>query len=77
MQIGYSGEDRFCNARQEVVQWKFIGVPEIHHLANLCDGAELYSRITEADDAGTHVNAVALRAATISKNMSHQLLQTH
>jgi hypothetical protein len=71
MEIGYKEEDTFRNARNEVVQWKFIGVPEVHLLANLADGAELYSRITETEDADIYVNAVHHKAAFVSKHIRH------
>ena len=71
MEIGYKEEDRFRNAKHEIVQWKFIGVPEVNLLTNLADGAELYSRITETDDAGTYVNAVHQKAAFLRKHNRH------
>jgi hypothetical protein len=71
MEIGYKEEDTFRNAKHEVVQWKFIGVPEVHLLTNLADGAELYSRITETEDADIYVNAVYQKAAFVRTHITH------
>jgi hypothetical protein len=76
MQIGILGEETFRNTRREVVQWKFVGVPEVHRLVSLNDGAELYSRITEADDANSFVSAVHQKASGIRKTSFPQQLQT-
>lgn len=60
--IGITEEDSFFNQQKHLVQWKFIDVCELYKLSDLIDGAEIYSRIHEADDADHHVNIVRRKA---------------
>src|SRR5258708_26428064 len=54
--IGVIEQEKFLNNRHCMVEWKFIDVCELHRLSELIDGAELYSRIQEVDDAGTYID---------------------
>src|SRR6478672_2052288 len=58
MMIGQTEAETFYNNRQELVQWQFINVAELYLLQQLLDGAEVYSRITEVDDADGYINFV-------------------
>ncbi|MGN6267307.1 MAG: DUF4288 domain-containing protein [Ginsengibacter sp.] len=60
--LGDSEEDNFLNNEQKPVHWKFIDVSEIHALNELIDGAEIYSRINEEDDADEYVTITKRRA---------------
>jgi hypothetical protein len=71
---GYAEEEVFCNDKQELVQWKFIGVAELYKLSHLIDGAEIYSRITEVEDASPYIHVVHQKAASIREKTTHQLL---
>lgn len=73
--IGQQEEDAFYNNKQQLVQWKFINVSEIYRLGEMIDGAELYSRIEERDDADGYTDIVNRKAAGIIHSDSHQLLQ--
>ena len=73
--IGQNEEDNFCNQKNDLVQWRFINVAELYKLTNLIDGAELYSRITEADDAASYINFINEKAASIKNKQSRRLLQ--
>jgi bisphosphoglycerate-independent phosphoglycerate mutase (AlkP superfamily) len=57
------------------VQWKFINVSEIYKLGELIDGAELYSRINEIENADTYIELVNKKADGIIHSNSHELLQ--
>ena len=72
--IGKNGEDSFLNLKQELVRWQFINVSELYHLSELIDGAEMYSRINEADDADAYITFVHRRAESIQRKHTHQLL---
>jgi hypothetical protein len=61
-QIGVQEADAFLNNRQQLVQWKFIDVCELYPLSNLIDGAEIYSRITEVDDAAQYADTIHRKA---------------
>ena len=74
-QLGQQEEDVFYNNKQQLVQWKFINVSAIYKLGELIDGAELYSRIEERDDADAYTEIVNRKAAGIIHSDSHQLLQ--
>ena len=75
MQIGRAEEEVFYNTKKELVQWRFVNVAELYKLSNLMDGAEIYSKITEADDAEAYTNFVHQRAASIKEKTTHYLLQ--
>ena len=48
-------EDNFLNAKSKPVHWKFIDVSELHKLDELIDGAEMYSKICEEEDADIYI----------------------
>ena len=73
--IGCAEEDAFENVQQQIVQWKFVNVTELYLLNGLIDGAELYSRIHEADDADHYIGNVHKKAAHIQCGYTHHLLQ--
>jgi hypothetical protein len=72
--IGRQEQETFFNFKQQLVQWRFIDVPELYRLTELIDGAELYSRINEVDDADAYINFVQKKADSIEQKQSHQLL---
>jgi hypothetical protein len=63
LMIGEKEQDVFLNAKQELVHWKFINVSELHKLGEMIDGAELYSRIEERDNADAYIGIVNRKAA--------------
>ena len=69
---GHREEDTFLNNSQKLVHWKFIDVPELHPLSELIDGAELYSRICEEDDADDYVKITYKRAAHLLEQSSYE-----
>src|SRR5690242_20485388 len=62
---GRSKEDSFPNRNNETVSWKFIEVTDLLFLENMNDGAEIYSRIEETDDAAQYIYAAKQKARTI------------
>ena len=60
--IGEKEEDNFLNDHQKPVHWKFIDITELHPLDNLIDGAEIYSRIDEKEDALKYIRQINERA---------------
>ena len=75
MQLGQREEEIFFNQQEKLVQWKFINVAELYKISALIDGAELYSRIQEADDADRYVDVVNKKALNIQANSTHKFLQ--
>ena len=69
---GHREEDNFLNNTQKPVHWKFIDVSELHPLHELIDGAELYSRICEEDDAEIYTKLTHLRASHLQENCSQK-----
>jgi hypothetical protein len=72
---GAKEEETFYNQRQQIVQWQFINVSEIYKISQLIDGAELYSRIEERDNAEAYIYIVNQKAENILHTQTHQLLQ--
>lgn len=73
--LGEKEEDCFLNKGEKPVLWKFIDVSEIHPLNELLDGAEMYSRIKEEDDAETFIHVTKLRASHLLENCTHQSIR--
>jgi hypothetical protein len=73
--IGKKEEDSFYNLKRQLVRWQFVNVSELHPLNELIDGAEVYSRINEVDDAETYATFVHRRAESIQKKHTHPLLK--
>lgn len=72
--MGKNEEDSFYNLKQQLVRWQFVNVSELYHLSELIDGAEMYSRINEVDDADAYITFVHRRAESIQRKYTHQLL---
>ena len=73
--IGRNEEDSFCNTKNEWVRWKFINVSELLRFNQLIDGAELYSRIQEIDDASNYLHAVHQKAAALRERTNNEQFQ--
>ena len=73
--IGEREEDCFLNKNDKPVHWKFIDVSEIHPLNELIDGAEMYSRINEEDDADTFIHVTKMRASHLLENCTQQTIR--
>ena len=73
--IGDGEEDNFLNNDQKPVHWKFIDVSELHPLNDLIDGAEIYSRICEEEDAGGYIKIVNNRAKYLHEKCFQRTFQ--
>ena len=72
---GKSEEETFLNEKQQLVQWRFINVSELYKLSDLIDGAEVYSRIEERDDADGYIDTLNKKAKHIIPGNSLELLE--
>jgi hypothetical protein len=72
--LGRNEQETFYNLKQQLVQWQFVNVTELYRLSELIDGAELYSRIKEVDNGDAYTSFVHLKAESIQKKESRQLL---
>lgn len=73
--IGQKEAEAFFNHKKQLVQWQFINVSELYHLDNMMDGAELYSSISEKEDAAEYEYVVNKKAENILFTNTLQLLQ--
>jgi len=73
--MGKSEEDTFLNRKDQLVRWQFINVSELYRLSELIDGAEVYSRIEERENAEAYIYTVNQKAESIFFSQTHQLLQ--
>jgi hypothetical protein len=71
--IGLQEQETFFNQKQQLVQWVFINVSELNQL-DLVDGAEVYSRITEQDNADTYIDLLHLKADEIQNRYVHNTI---
>ena len=74
--IGRQEEDVFYNDRQQLVQWKFIDIAELHTLNHMIDGAEVYSQIKETGDPEAYGSFVRHKASLLREKYTLQTLQT-
>jgi len=72
--LGEREEDNFLNKNNKPVLWKFIDVSEIHPINQMLDGAEMYSKINEEDDAAAFIHVTRLRAAHLLENCTEQTI---
>jgi len=73
--MGKKEEETFRNRKEQLVQWQFINVSELYLLSELIDGAELYSRIEERENADAYIYTVNQKAENLFFSQTHQLLQ--
>ncbi|HEU4472624.1 MAG TPA: DUF4288 domain-containing protein [Flavisolibacter sp.] len=72
--IGHKEEEVFYNQHRQLVKWEFVATSELYILNDLLDGAELYSRINEVDDADSYVSFVHGKADLLRNKDIHYLL---
>ena len=65
--IGMQEEEVFYNQKQQLVQWKFVDVTELHSLNELSDGAEVYSQIKETEDGESYSRFIHHKASQLLK----------
>lgn len=75
LEIGKTQEEAFYNQKNQLVKWQFINVSELYLLSDLADGAELYSRIEEIENAEAYVYTVNQKAGNIFISPSRHSLQ--
>ncbi len=74
--MGIREEETFFNREQQLVQWKFINVSELYELDELTDGAELYSRIEERENAAAYVDIIYKKAEQLCAEEPAELLKS-
>lgn len=74
--IGDREQETFLNEEKALVQWKFVNVSELHRLDNLGDGAEIYSRIKEEEDADIYVHMTNVRASHLLDEHSQAFISS-
>jgi hypothetical protein len=68
--LGKKEEDYFLNSSMVPVYWKFINISDLYSLEKLMDGAEMYSRIYEEDQAERLIQQIHKKAELILENSS-------
>ncbi len=73
-ELGMKEQDRFFNTQQQLVQWKFIGIPEIYRLNDLIHGAEFYSRIHEEEYPDQYIDIIYKKAEQLRFDNTLEML---
>jgi hypothetical protein len=73
-ELGVKEDDFFFNNNQQLVQWQFIVVSELYLLNELSDGAEVYSRIDEKENAENYVHIIRKKAEQIRISNTIEIL---
>ena len=68
--IALQEEETFLNESKQLVQWKFIAATDIYPLQTGMDGAALFSRISEEENATMFIHATKLRSQDLLKNFT-------
>jgi predicted RNA-binding protein with EMAP domain len=63
--MGVKEQEMFFNQNLQLVQWQFISVSELYQLNDLIDGAEVYSRIEEKENADAYLHIIHKKAEQI------------
>lgn len=63
--MGMKEEEMFFNSQLQLVKWQFISVSELYQLNELIDGAEVYSRIEERENADSYMHIIHKKAEQI------------
>ncbi|HMU45203.1 MAG TPA: DUF4288 domain-containing protein [Chitinophagaceae bacterium] len=63
--LGLKEQEVFFNQQEQLVQWQFVSISELYRLDKLEDGAELYSRIEEQDNAESYMHIIHAKAEQI------------
>lgn len=71
--MGTAGAETFFNQYRQLVEWRYINVPELYPLTALIDGAELYSRINEVEDAETYTTFIHRKAEQLQQQPAETL----
>ncbi len=74
--IGEKEQQLFRNTKQQLVNWKFINVTELHKLDNFTDGAEIFSQIRETVDGNHYQHMVQAKSRTLSEYCTEQFIQS-
>lgn len=75
-EIGLQEQEEFPNHHNEVVQWKFIDVPEIYDLHSLEDGVEICSRVHENNQYKNYIDLVHHKADEIRARIEDAAVET-
>ena len=74
IELGKTEEDSFYNIHQQPVRWNFINVSELNRMEELQDGAEIYSKIKETEDADSYLTHIENRASLIKAKLQQELI---
>jgi len=74
--IGSREEETFYNNTQQLVKWQFVNVCELRRLADIIDGAELYSRVEEKDNGDSYELLIHNKASRLEKINNAVILAT-
>lgn len=65
----------FTNHKGEMVQWKFVGIADMHEIEYPCDGAEVSSVVHEPSDVKLFLEYVDQRKMFLMSRLGIQELQ--
>jgi hypothetical protein len=74
--LGSREEETFYNNTQQLVKWQFVNVCELRRLADIIDGAELYSRVEEKDNGDSYELLIHNKASRLEKINNAVILAT-
>ncbi len=73
-ELGLKEQDVFFNQQNQLVQWQYVGIPEIYRLNDLIHGAEFYSRIHEEEYPDQYVDIINRKAEQLRFDNTLEML---
>ena len=68
--LGKQEEQMFFNHAQQTVCWKLIAVTDIYPFNAELDGAEIFSRISEEEQAASFIHTMQMRSTDVAERIA-------
>jgi Domain of unknown function (DUF4288) len=68
--LGKQEEQAFFNHAQQTVCWKLIAVTDIYPFSEELDGAEIFSRISEEEQADAFIHTMQMRSTDVTERIT-------
>ncbi len=73
--IGHQEQDSFFNQAEKPVRWQFVDVTSLVKMDNNSDGAEIFSRVHEIENAELYLKKINQYAAAILEDSLQEIPQ--
>ncbi|MEO7209919.1 MAG: DUF4288 domain-containing protein, partial [Chitinophagaceae bacterium] len=75
--IGHQEEDSFLNDAEKPVRWQFVDITSLVKMDTNSDGAEIFSRVHEIENAALYLKKINQYAAAILEDSLQEIPQVN